>query len=185
MISQSELARIKSIDLAGIIRSYGIKVDTRYGKFNCPFHSDTNASAKIYKNNTFHCFGCGANGDVVDFVAKIRGTDFREAFRYLGGSESEPTGEERRRLAKEYERQLMHKQCLDWIDAQVNYWTGIVSEIEYQIRLLGLQEDDFTDWEWESLKRLSKRLTTAQQELEIYRQLRQKYEEDINNAKHK
>ena len=31
----------------------------------CPFHDDKNPSMKV--DQRFHCFGCGADGDVIDF----------------------------------------------------------------------------------------------------------------------
>ena len=35
----------------------------------CPFHDDKNPSMKV--DQRFHCFGCGADGDVIDFTAKL------------------------------------------------------------------------------------------------------------------
>ena len=35
----------------------------------CPFHADRNPSMKV--DFRFHCFGCGADGDVIDFTAKL------------------------------------------------------------------------------------------------------------------
>lgn len=35
----------------------------------CPFHNDSSPSCKIYPGNRgFHCFSCGASGDVLDFA---------------------------------------------------------------------------------------------------------------------
>ena len=35
----------------------------------CPFHEDKAPSLKVYTNtNTFNCFGCGANGDTIEFI---------------------------------------------------------------------------------------------------------------------
>lgn len=47
---------------------YGFRVN-RTGKVICPFHNDKNPSMKVDKR--FHCFGCGADGDVIDFVSKL------------------------------------------------------------------------------------------------------------------
>lgn len=47
---------------------YGIKV-RRNGMACCPFHDDKNPSMKV--DQRFHCFGCGADGDVIDFTAKL------------------------------------------------------------------------------------------------------------------
>ena len=35
----------------------------------CPFHDDKNPSMKV--DQRFHCFGCGEDGDVIDFTAKL------------------------------------------------------------------------------------------------------------------
>ncbi len=46
----------------------------------CPFHEETKPSFKVnLKKGGFHCFGCGAKGNVLDFVAKLEGCDLREA----------------------------------------------------------------------------------------------------------
>ena len=47
---------------------YGIKV-SRTGMACCPFHDDKNPSMKV--DQRFHCFGCGADGDVIDFTARL------------------------------------------------------------------------------------------------------------------
>ena len=49
---------------------YGVKVN-RNGMACCPFHEDRHPSLKLDKR--FHCFGCGADGDVVDFTARLFG----------------------------------------------------------------------------------------------------------------
>ena len=46
---------------------YGLTVDSR-GMALCPFHDDHNPSMKL--DERFHCFGCGEDGDVIDFTAK-------------------------------------------------------------------------------------------------------------------
>jgi hypothetical protein len=51
----------------------------------CPFHEDSTPSFVIYPNNTFHCFGCGANGDSIDFVMKRDNIDFKSAVKVLAG----------------------------------------------------------------------------------------------------
>ncbi|WP_321308605.1 CHC2 zinc finger domain-containing protein [Marinifilum fragile] len=48
----------------------------------CPFHEDDNPSLKIYANtNTFNCFGCGANGDVIEFIQKKEQCSKHEALK--------------------------------------------------------------------------------------------------------
>ena len=59
---------------------YGIKV-RRNGMACCPFHDDKNPSMKV--DQRFHCFGCGADGDVIDFTAKLFDLSPKEAAEKL------------------------------------------------------------------------------------------------------
>ena len=60
--------------------NYGIRVN-RTGKASCPFHNDRTPSMKVDKR--FHCFGCGADGDVIDFTAQLFGLDAKSAAEKL------------------------------------------------------------------------------------------------------
>ena len=59
---------------------YGIKV-SRTGMACCPFHDDKNPSMKV--GQRFHCFGCGEDGDVIDFTAKLFDLSPKEAAEKL------------------------------------------------------------------------------------------------------
>lgn len=59
---------------------YGVKVG-RGGMACCPFHSDKHPSMKL--DNRFHCFGCGADGDVINFVERMFGLSPLDATRKL------------------------------------------------------------------------------------------------------
>lgn len=48
---------------------YGLKVN-RSNMVCCPFHDDRTSSMKL-NEDYFYCFGCGAKGDVIDFVARL------------------------------------------------------------------------------------------------------------------
>src|SRR5438270_6706642 len=48
----------------------------------CPFHSEKTPSFSVHATRQFfHCFGCGASGDVFSFVQKIENITFPEAVR--------------------------------------------------------------------------------------------------------
>src|SRR2546430_13870115 len=48
----------------------------------CPFHSETTPSFSVHASRQFfHCFGCGASGDVFSFVQKMENITFPEAVR--------------------------------------------------------------------------------------------------------
>lgn len=55
---------------------YGLKI-RRNNMVSCPFHNDRTPSMKVDKR--FHCFGCGADGDVIDFVSRLYGISGLEA----------------------------------------------------------------------------------------------------------
>lgn len=55
---------------------YGIRVE-RNGMCRCPFHDDSTPSMKL--DCRYYCFGCGATGDVIDFVSRLRGIGSKEA----------------------------------------------------------------------------------------------------------
>ncbi len=59
---------------------YGIQV-RRGGMACCPFHDDKIPSMKI--DRRFHCFGCQADGDVIDFTARLFGLSSKDAAEKL------------------------------------------------------------------------------------------------------
>ena len=60
---------------------YGLKIG-RGNMVCCPFHNDRTPSMKL-NEDYFYCFGCGATGDVIDFVARLFGLSQYEAARKL------------------------------------------------------------------------------------------------------
>lgn len=60
----------------------------REWKACCPFHPDRSPSFTIYSGGKrFYCFGCGAEGDVFDFVSRLHGVGLRDAAEMLGGGD--------------------------------------------------------------------------------------------------
>jgi DNA primase len=50
----------------------------------CPFHQEKTPSLSVHVSRQFfHCFGCGASGDVFSFVQKIENITFPEAVRLI------------------------------------------------------------------------------------------------------
>ena len=60
-------------------RRYG---SVKHGFMRCPFHADRTPSLKLYGDH-FHCFGCGAHGDVIDLAAALLGCPKSETARRL------------------------------------------------------------------------------------------------------
>ena len=50
----------------------------------CPFHKEKSPSFSVSPDKQiFHCFGCGAGGNVIHFISKIENADFKEAIGIL------------------------------------------------------------------------------------------------------
>ncbi len=50
----------------------------------CPFHSEKTPSFTVFKSRqNFHCFGCGAGGDVITFIMKMENLDYVGAIEFL------------------------------------------------------------------------------------------------------
>ena len=72
--------------------------DGREFKGCCPFHNERSPSFYVNDDKQFyHCFGCGAHGDVIDFVQAYHNTTLRAAAEILTGSEPVPAGERAKR----------------------------------------------------------------------------------------
>jgi DNA primase len=50
----------------------------------CPFHNEKSPSFYVYDDG-YHCFGCGAHGDIISFVMQTQGAGFMEAVEQLAG----------------------------------------------------------------------------------------------------
>lgn len=98
---------------------YGIRVG-RNGMCVCPFHDDKNPSMKV--DRRFHCFGCQADGDVIDFVSRLENVSPREAALMLAKDfsipheEREPPGRSRpkprpRQESPEQQFKRMERYC--------------------------------------------------------------------------
>ena len=74
--------------LAEVVTAAGVQLRGR-GRVRqglCPFHDETAGSFTVYGDTArFHCFGCGASGDVLDFVQRVEGLTLPQAIRRLDG----------------------------------------------------------------------------------------------------
>ncbi|MCF8466002.1 MAG: DNA primase [Sneathiella sp.] len=75
-------ARVSLADLIGR-RTRLTKKGREYSGL-CPFHNEKTPSFTVNEEKGFyHCFGCGANGDLIEFVKQTEGVSFPEAVERL------------------------------------------------------------------------------------------------------
>jgi len=81
----------RRVPLAAVLGSYGVNWLRRSGvdqyRGRCPIHRGQGKEAfhANFKREIFHCFACGAGGNVLDFVAAMEGVSIREAALRLQG----------------------------------------------------------------------------------------------------
>lgn len=70
-------------DLVEVISQY-VPLQKKGGRYFgcCPFHNEKTASFCV-NNGWYHCFGCGATGDVVKFVMEMESVSFYDAVKLL------------------------------------------------------------------------------------------------------
>ena len=72
-------------DIVDVISEYtGLKKAGNSYKCCCPFHNEKTPSFTVSKEKQmYHCFGCGAGGNVYTFVMKYENFTFQEAIQFL------------------------------------------------------------------------------------------------------
>jgi DNA primase len=70
-----------SVDIVDVISQYlNLKRSGNNFKALCPFHNEKTPSFVVSpQKQIYHCFGCGAGGDVIKFISEIEGLSYYEA----------------------------------------------------------------------------------------------------------
>ncbi len=88
MASREQIAQAKTaVRLEEVCRQRGVALtecSNERLEGCCPFHEDHTPSFNVYiESQRYCCFGCGAQGDVIDFVRTLDGCSFAEAVQRL------------------------------------------------------------------------------------------------------
>ena len=86
-VRQSDVEELKAkLDIVEVVSGYVSLKPASAGSFKglCPFHSEKSPSFNVRSAPAFyHCFGCGAGGDVYKFIQEIEHVGFTEAIEKL------------------------------------------------------------------------------------------------------
>ena len=90
----------------------------------CPFHNDTKPSLSIVdEKNFYHCFACGAHGDIITFTMEIEGLSFPEAVEKLAGLANL---EVPRQTPEAREREVVRKTLNDAMEAACVFYEEVL-----------------------------------------------------------
>ena len=107
------------VDIRQAAEMYGLEVN-RFGTARCVFHGDNNPSMKIYDDH-YHCYACGAHGDVTDLTAQMFGLSKSEAAEKLyadfgiSSTRSPPAVRQKQELTNREKAQLALDILTDYI----------------------------------------------------------------------
>lgn len=79
--SEYAVAIKQSLTMGDILRSY-VPAEPRKNRIPCPIHNGADYNFS-FNDSGYHCFVCGASGDVIGFVQQYFNMSFSEAIRQL------------------------------------------------------------------------------------------------------
>lgn len=129
-VQQKLLSRVDLVQLMGKYST--LKPSGSLFKCCCPFHQEKTPSCMIYPSTQhFKCFGCGAYGDALDFIIRLKHLTFIEAVTELAhyaGVEIEyeqPQDSREQWQQQQWQQQQQHKQAYyDLMERVCDYFTA-------------------------------------------------------------
>jgi DNA primase len=128
----------------------------------CPFHNEKSPSFNVSDNKGFyHCFGCGAHGDIITFIMEHKGLPYVEAVKELAQQAGIPLPKQddfsaarEKKIEDSYE---VLEMAAKWFEDNLNSSTGLQARLYLKER--GLTDETIKKFrlgyapdEWESLK---------------------------------
>lgn len=175
-IPEDKIQEVKqSADIVSIISDYvSLKRSGRNFVGSCPFHKERTPSFTVSpEKQIYHCFGCGAGGDVFTFIMEMEQLEYPKAVRLLAdrlgifiGSDQEDYGKYKRfsllteineEARKFYFKNLLnHKIPQNYLSSrglgktiinqfQCGYATGETDALYKHLKALGYREEDLLE----------------------------------------
>lgn len=127
-ISPDTIEKVRTgVDILEIAREYipTLKRSGRNWKANCPFHNEKTPSFMISpEKGIFHCFGCGAGGDVFKFVMMMDSLSWPESIRKLAAR----CGVTIQETAEETVRRSEKQKLFDLLEQSARYYHRVLTE---------------------------------------------------------
>lgn len=149
---------VQRSDITDVVQGYvQLRRRGRTSAGLCPFHNEKSPSFVVYpETQSFYCFGCGAGGDVINFVKKINNIDYVEAVKLLATRAGMPLPEEDDKAGKLRSRVISaNKDAARFFFFSLNteqgrtaraYWRGRgLSDVTIKRFGLGYAPDSFRD----------------------------------------
>ena len=146
----------------------------------CPFHNEKSPSFSVTREKQmYHCFGCGASGNVFTFVMEYENYTFPEALHYL----AQRAGMElkTRELSPEEKRQADYKSLLRQMNKDAaNYFYYLLSQKQGQAARNYLEQRQLSN---ETIKKFGLGYSDKYSD-DLYRYLKSKgyKDEDLKNS---
>ncbi len=152
MIPEAKIAEIR--ERSDIVEVIGEYVTLKRAGVNhkgvCPFHADSDPSFNVNPSRQFyHCFGCGASGDIFKFLMTIEGLSFIESAQRLAGrygveipkqqmTPAARTEQDRAREALRRRRLILEEAAAFFED---NLWNPAGAQARELIKARGIDEE--------------------------------------------
>ena len=130
MIPDAVIDEIRDrVDVVAVIgRHMELKRSGRTWKGCCVYHGEKTPSFHVYpEDKHFHCYGCGANGDVFKFLQRLEGKEFPEVVRELAREAGIEIPEAEEESADQKRRRKDRNEILAACDAAARYWAARLS----------------------------------------------------------
>lgn len=112
-------------DLKTVMQNEGIHIKRNMAP--CSFHFPDKHPSMGIKNERYHCFACGASGDVIDFIMKFKGLSFKDSLGYLGinGNKRKVKTDSR-----EIKKRELVKEYREWLDRYTDFLCNVLRRLD-------------------------------------------------------